>query len=104
MIERIVLSIGEKQELRLPGLGAAGYSWEASGFDVALVSVSRVPQSPPTTAGPPTAGASVNPMFCIEALAPGNTTIHFRLQRPFAKHEPPVEERSFEVTIAMSPV
>jgi len=76
------LSVGQEHELRLPGLGAAGYRWSlAPGQEDLPVSARQAPAPPPSTPPPP--GASVDEVFLVSASKPGEYQLRFEQRRPW---------------------
>ena len=89
--------VGEEHELRLPGLGAAGYRWSlAPGQDNLPVTVRRAP-APPDSPAAPAPGASVDETFLLSASEPGEFRLRFEQRRPWEQGEPP--HRSHTLTL-----
>lgn len=81
------LGVGEEHELRLQGLGAAGYRWSlAPGQDSLPVSVRPAP-APPSAA--PAPGASVDEVFLVSAGEPGRFPLRFEQRRVWEQGSPP---------------
>jgi predicted secreted protein len=75
-------SVGEEHELRLPGLGTAGYRWSlAPGQGDLPVSVRRAPAPAPSSPPPP--GASADEAFLVSASEPGEYRLRFEQRRPW---------------------
>lgn len=98
---KIELKVGEKYTFRLKGLGAAGYNWEYTIEESKkVVSVSLEfadDQKKVKRVLPP--GYSKDVLVTIQALEPGNETIHFAQQRSWEKDKPPVKEHVLEICI-----
>jgi predicted secreted protein len=78
------VSVGQEHELRLPGLGAAGYRWSlAPGQEDLPVSARPVPVPPPST--PPAPGASADEGFLVSASQPGEYQLRFEQRRPWER-------------------
>jgi predicted secreted protein len=81
------VGVGQEYELRLPGLGTAGYRWSlAPGQGDLPVSVRRVPAPPPSSPQPP--GASVDEAFLVSASEPGEFQLRFEQRRPWEAGRP----------------
>ena len=82
------VGVGEEHELRLPGLGAAGYRWSlAPGQGDLPVSVQRAPVPPPSST--PLPGASADEAFLVSASEPGEFRLRFEQRRPWETGSPP---------------
>jgi len=94
----IELSVGEEYHQALPGLGTAGYEWNAevlAGSDV--VSVGK--ELPASAVEPGAAGASVEEVFILRGLAPGRATVRFQQRRRWESGAPPQSERTMTVSV-----
>src|SRR5438105_1974679 len=106
MVETARLKVGQKIEIRLKGLGTAGYVWSYSiegsqdgqGQESdRIVSVAEAASEPPSpreqedvgmTPGPPNSHSLDQP-FVIQANEPGKATIRFTQRRPWEKDSHP---------------
>ncbi len=81
------VGVGQEHELRLPGLGSAGYRWSlAPGQGDLPVSVRRAPVPPPSS--PPLPGASADEAFLVSASQPGQFQLRFEQRRPWEQGHP----------------
>ncbi|HET7012475.1 MAG TPA: protease inhibitor I42 family protein [Streptosporangiaceae bacterium] len=79
--------VGQDHQLRLPGLGAAGYGWSlAPGQEGLPVTVRQAPAPPPSTPPPP--GASADVVFLVSASKPGEYQLRFEQRRPWERGGP----------------
>ncbi len=81
----LFLAVGEQRELSLPGLGTAGYRWEAevSGEESAVTLAWQRGAPPPDA--PPRVGASAPERLRITAHAPGRVELLLRQRRPWER-------------------
>jgi len=78
------VGVGQEHELRLPGLGAAGYRWSlAPGQEGLPVSARQAPDPPPSTPPPP--GASADQVFVVSASKRGEYQLRFEQRRPWER-------------------
>ncbi len=78
------IGVGEEHELRLPGLGAAGYRWMlAPGQEDLSVSARQAPA--PSAENPPPPGASADQVFLVSASKPGEYQVRFEQRRPWER-------------------
>lgn len=90
------VGVGQEYELRLPGLGAAGYRWSLAPEQGDLpVSVRRSPTPPPSS--PPLPGASADETLLVSASEPGEFQLRFEQRRPWETGSPP--HRSHTLTL-----
>lgn len=100
----IDLEVGDRHEIRLRGLGGAGYSWAftVSG-DAGVVRVrpkaARVARSDARPEGRPPPSTSLPQLFEITALAAGTATLAFELRRPWEGEVKPIERLEYEVVV-----
>ncbi len=98
---KIELSIGEKYQLKLPGLGSVGYVWRYTATDnenkTVTVDTSVANIKPPEGQNPGT--RSAEEIFTITANSPGHTSIYFYQIRPWEKESKPYKEHRLEVTV-----
>jgi predicted secreted protein len=97
----IELRVGEKYELRLKGLGAAGYKWEYSIEEIGKVvnvSIEFVGDKKRTTGILP-AGYSLDALVSIQALEPGRAKVRMANFRSWEKDKPPLKEHVLEVNV-----
>lgn len=102
-VYKIHLQRGETHRCELGGLGAAGYIWDykiEGPLDVATISREQPAPPPPPPVGAAPRTFSVNEMFVIKALKPGETQIRFCLRRPFERDEPPLRELLLEMSVS----
>jgi predicted secreted protein len=96
--EVVELRVGDRHEMRLPGLGTAGYRWrpEPEGeTNVAEVSAAG-------TEGPVggATGASADELFTIHARRPGSMRLRFAQRRPWEPEDrPAANERIVELRV-----
>ena len=100
--KRITLRVGDMNTVRLPGLGAAGYSWTHEVIEnSALIQVSTgqgaLPQ--PGEAAMKIMGASVDELIYIRALRAGRSRIRLTQRGPGKSDQPPFKEHILEVDI-----
>jgi predicted secreted protein len=94
----VELRVGEQHQVRLKGLGTAGYRWQAQ---VADASVAEVTEEGVAELPDRRIGTSADELFAIRALAPGATTVRFEQRRPFEPADvPAADERVVEVRVA----
>lgn len=93
------VGVGQEYELRLPGLGAAGYRWSlAPGQGDQPVSVRRASVPPPSSPPPP--GASADEVFLISASEPGEYRLRFERRRPWEADSPPQQSHTLTLRAA----
>jgi predicted secreted protein len=96
--DAVDLHVGERHEVRLKGLGTAGYRWIASvegDEGVAEVVDAGLAERPDRRIG-----TSADELFDIRAVGPGAARVRFAQRRPFEPDDvPPVEERVVEVRV-----
>ena len=81
------IGVGQEHEVRLPGLGAAGYRWSlAPGQEDLPVSTRQAPAPSPST--PPAPGASADEVFLVSASKPGDYQLRFEQRRPWERSGP----------------
>ena len=96
----VALSVGDRHEIVLPGLGTAGYRWdsELDGDADAVPLEWRRGMSAEEARGRPI-GASAPERLAITATAPGHVTVRLRQPRPW-ESVPPRAEHTIEIDIA----
>jgi hypothetical protein len=100
--KRITLRVGDMNTVRLPGLGAAGYTWTHEVIEnSALIKVSTGQGALPETgeAGFQIMGASVDELIYIRALRAGRSRIRLIQRGPGKSDQPPSQEHILEVDI-----
>jgi len=99
--KRITLRVGDMNTVRLPGLGAAGYTWTHEVIEnSALIQVSTGQGALQTgEAGMLIAGASVDELIYIQALRAGRSRIRLIQRGPGKSDQPPSQEHILEVDI-----
>ncbi len=98
----VSLAVGERHELRLRGLGSAGYTWaiEIDGPE-GVIEVRRRPPPPApgaTPGGPPPPAGSLPELIQLQARTPGRVTIRLALRRSWEDTEP-LERDEVEITV-----
>lgn len=97
--EEISLNVGESTEVKLKGLGTAGYKWNYSIQNNAdSVSISKDLVATEKTAQK-NIGASADEVFTIKAVSKGNINIYFFQNRSWEKNENPANEKRIKVII-----
>lgn len=91
-MEELVLTVGGRRTLTLPGLGSAGYQWFAAVDDAAVASVEKRGTVPRGSAAPQ---GSRDEQFEIRALRAGQTIVRFVQRRAFETARPPHATRDF---------
>lgn len=87
--ERLVLTVGQRYEIALPGLGTAGYRWSHQPAEVGPVAeLSWQHGFPAGRPGSRPVGVSAPERVTITGLAPGRTTVRLVLSRPWESAEP----------------
>ena len=99
----IKLRPGETHQLKLGGLGSAGYAWECEmGGEAGIVEVSTesLPSPPrPQPGGPAPDSYSIKRVLIITALTPGVASVRLSLRRPWERDKPPLREVRMEITV-----
>jgi predicted secreted protein len=99
MADAIEMAAGEHYTLRLPGLGTAGYAWtyridgEAG---VVRVSVAPAPIDERTALR---AGASVDELVTVSALATGRVRVSLAQRRSWEPEDRSVAHRTLDVHV-----
>jgi predicted secreted protein len=93
----VELNVGEQHSVQLPGLGTAGYRWQAEHIDD--VGVADVHAAGVREAGA-AVGASADELFEIRALRPGSTTVRFAQRRPWEQEGRPANEYVVELHVS----
>jgi hypothetical protein len=91
-MEELILPVGGRRILTLPGLGSAGYQWFGTVEDEAVASLERLGTVPRHAPGPQ---GSRDEQFEIHALAQGQTILRFAQRRIFEPGRPPHAERPY---------
>ena len=96
---QLSLGVGDRRELKLPGLGTAGYRWgHAVDGDADAVQLEwQRGVSAEEARGLPM-GASAPERLAITATAPGHVTVRLTQQRPW-ESVPPRAEHTIEIDI-----
>lgn len=101
---RITLRVGESRQLRLPGLGSAGYGWHyrVEGPEQA-VSISIGGEGAPAPAapgGPPPPTGSATSVITIAGRQPGSARVLLELRRQWEGLDKPAKEQHrIDVTV-----
>jgi len=101
---RINLRVGESRQLRLPGLGSAGYGWrysiEGPGQAVSITMGREGGPVPNEPGGPPPSTGSSMSVITIAGRQPGSTQVLLELRRQWeGTDKPPKEQHRIEVTV-----
>jgi predicted secreted protein len=94
------LKVGEREVLRLPGRGTAGYSWVCDlpgDPNTVKVSIGMAPVNDPRTIPP---GTSADELAEIEGIRPGTATVHLSQRRSWEKAGRVLDERTIEITVS----
>lgn len=94
--QNLELHVGAAENLRLPGLGSAGYQWLTSVDDGDVVSVQHLARSREAS-GKPMARGAAQETFRIQGLTKGVMTVHFVQHRIFENDKPPLKQISVHV-------
>ena len=98
-LEEINLHIGESTEVKLKGLGTAGYKWNYSiQTSEDSISISRDLFATDKTSQR-NIGASADEVFTIKAVSKGVVNIYFFQNRSWEKNENPANEKRVKITI-----
>jgi|SRR5215216_5444238 len=85
--EVVELRVGERHEMRLPGLGSAGYRWRPEPEeDTNVAKVSAAGLEGPFSGA---VGASADERFTIHARRPGSMRLRFAQRRPWEPEDRP---------------
>ncbi|HET9648738.1 MAG TPA: protease inhibitor I42 family protein [Microlunatus sp.] len=95
--------MGESQEVKLPGLGTAGYRWmeeieQAGDVEVVTVEWQRGISAEEARGRP--IGASAPERLTVTATAPGQAIVHLAQRRPWESGPPRAEHR---ITVVVMP-
>jgi predicted secreted protein len=111
------LKVGEQIEIRLKGLGSAGYVWGytiegsqsteggqgrgnvVSVKEVAFEPTSRREREDADSPPKPPSVHSVDQLFIIEGHKPGSATVRFAQRRPWEKESQPLKEHIVQVGV-----
>ena len=98
---KLTVSVAGQEQLVLPGAGSVGYTWT---YDVdgppAVVALTFAPETgPPKVTGGLPQGGSVRQVLTIRGLAPGQVSLHLKLQRPGETERPPRDSYDIQVTV-----
>ncbi len=97
--EEISLHVGESTEVKLKGLGTAGYKWNYSiQNNEDSISVSKDLAATENTAQK-NIGASADEVFTIKAVSKGSVNIYFFQNRSWEKNENPANEKRVKIII-----
>lgn len=102
--DRLRLRSGETSQLRLPGLGTAGYGWQCTvEGDAGAVTIER--SSAPLEAMPgyrPQTG-NRDEVLVVRGVSPGRVRLVLELRRPWEAAVPPLERREVSVEVDAPP-
>jgi len=101
---RITLRVGESRQLRLPGLGSAGYSWrygvEGAEQAVSITMGSEGAPAPAAPGGPPPPAGSSTSVITIAGRQPGSARVLLELRRQWEGPDKPAKEQHrIDVTV-----
>jgi predicted secreted protein len=97
--DTLTLRPGERRELRLPALGAAGYTWTSRlEGDAEAVDVAHGRPPAEELEGRPI-GASADVLVTVTARRPGHVTLHLEHRRVWEADRPPLEHRHYDIEI-----
>jgi len=88
--ERATVSVGAEAQLGLPSLAAAGYRWQATADDPAIVVASIRFEDASAAAGSSPAFAA-HEVLVLTGRAPGSTTVRCSQRRSWEAGEPSAE-------------
>ncbi|GAA3633820.1 protease inhibitor I42 family protein [Microlunatus ginsengisoli] len=93
------LSVGERHEVAMPGLGTAGYRWdeELTGDAGAVAVEWQRGMSAEEARGRPV-GSSAPERIALTATAPGHVTVRLSQRRPW-ESGPPRAEHTIEIDV-----
>jgi predicted secreted protein len=97
----IDLRVGDETDVRLPGLGAAGYRWEPqepTEPDVVDVARATGPAAADAQSGD-APGSSRDESFVIRAIGPGQATVRLLQRRPWEGPENVLNEHVLHVRV-----
>jgi predicted secreted protein len=98
-IEEIKLNKGESTQIKLEGLGTAGYIWSYRiDGNQQVVSVTK-DFVMPEKKSEQTAGASADEIFAIKANEPGVVSVTFFQKRSWETNVAPVNEKKIIITV-----
>ena len=101
-MRELTLSVGDRHELELRGLGSAGYSWDTSvDGPEGVVEVRRLPPGRSPNAepgGPPPDNISLPERLEITAVGAGRVRLRLALRREW-ETEQPLEQDELEITV-----
>ena len=98
----LVIPAGEERRLRLPGLGTAGYVWQAEVEGAAgavEVAVAPVADAPGRGVGDPV-GGSLDEQVTVRGRRPGRVVLRLLQRRPWEQAAPPLREATLQVTVS----
>jgi predicted secreted protein len=103
-VRKISLRKGETHQIRLGGLGSAGYAWDfiiEGSSNIVEVSTEQVDTSSlPPPGGYPPGSSNTDTLFTIKALKIGKTQIKLILRRSWEKNKPPLRGIFLEVNVS----
>jgi hypothetical protein len=101
-VRELTLSVGDRHELELRGLGGTGYSWDASvDGPEGVVEVRRLPSGRSPSAepgGPPPDNISLPERLEIAAVGAGRVRLQLALRREW-EPEQPREQDELEIVV-----
>jgi Chagasin family peptidase inhibitor I42 len=101
VVREVQLRVGESINHSLEGFGAAGYRWDfAIEQDVTTIVVERLPPVAPAAEGKAPDSYSVQEVFRIAGLIPGEATVSFFLRRPSEEATTAVEQEALKILVS----
>ena len=100
----LVIPAGEERRLRLPGLGTAGYVWQAwvegapGAVEVAVAPVADEDPSNRAAGGP--VGRSFDEQVTVRGRHPGRVVVRLLQRRPWEQAAPPLREATLQVIVS----
>lgn len=95
----VELRVGERHQVRLPGLGTAGYRWKPE-FEDEVAQVADVSAADAEAPKTEAVGASADELFTIHARRPGSVRLRFVQRRPWEPdHRPAANQHVVELRV-----
>ncbi|MFI8235590.1 protease inhibitor I42 family protein [Streptomyces sp. NPDC085900] len=97
--EAVTLRPGEHWQLRLPALGAAGYTWTwRTEGDAGAVKIDQGRPPAEELEGRPF-GTSADALFTVTAVRPGRIALQLEHHRVWEQDKPPIERRRYDIVV-----
>lgn len=101
---KINLRAGDTHQLKLGGLGSAGYAWDYAiegDTGIVAISIESLPPPPrPSPGGPPPDSYSTEELLSITALAPGVIKVRLIMRRSWERDKLPLREIFLEISVS----